>query len=77
MMSRHENAPSNKARTSFIYGPKEAIMTNAEMNFYHRLERIAQDKYYIFPQIHLSALLTNHTKGRYWKAAFQRINRHR
>ena len=50
-------------------------MTQAEAAFYDRLLNIAGNRYYIFPQIHLSSLLTNQTKGRYWKAAFQRINR--
>lgn len=58
----------------YRYARKEAIMTKAEAAFYGRLLSVAGDRYYIFPQIHLSALLTNQTKGRYWKAAFQRIN---
>ncbi|MEO6761578.1 MAG: DUF2726 domain-containing protein [Candidatus Saccharimonadales bacterium] len=59
----------------YFYSRKRTIMTDTETNFYHRLEVIAGDKYYIFPQIHLSALLENRTRGRYWKAAFQRANR--
>lgn len=50
-------------------------MTDAEKQFYHRLIAVCQEKYYIFPQIHLSALLYNQTKNRYRKVAFQRINR--
>ncbi len=59
----------------FFYSRKDGIMTQAEAKFFHRLQVVAGDRYYIFPQIHLSALLKNETKGRYWKAAFQRINR--
>ena len=59
----------------FLYSRKEALMTDAETRFFHRLQRVSEGKYYVFPQIHLSALLKNETKGRYWKAAFQRINR--
>lgn len=59
----------------YTYARKDAIMTTVEAAFYSRLLSVAGDKYYIFPQIHLSALLRNQTKGRYWKAAFQRINR--
>ena len=60
---------------NFLYSRKEALMTDAETRFFHRLQRVSEGKYYVFPQIHLSALLKNETKGRYWKAAFQRINR--
>ena len=59
----------------YHYGRKDAVMTSVEASFYNVLLRVAGDRYYIFPQIHLSALLTNQTRGRYWKAAFQRINR--
>lgn len=59
----------------FFYSRKDGIMTQAEAKFFHRMQVVAGDRYYIFPQIHLSALLKNETKGRYWKAAFQRINR--
>ncbi len=61
--------------TDYQYARKDAVMTQAEAKFYNRLLSVAGDRYYIFPQIHLSSLLTNQTKGRYWKAAFQRINR--
>lgn len=61
--------------STYVYARKGAVMTAAEAAFYHRLLSVAGDRYYVFPQIHLSALLTNQTKGRYWKAAFQRINR--
>ena len=59
----------------FIYSRKDSIMTDAEARFFHRLQYITEDRYFVFPQIHLSALLKNDTKGKYWKAAFQRINR--
>lgn len=62
-------------KAEYIYSRKEAVMTAMEASFYHRLETVVEGRYYIFPQIHLSALLVNQTKGKYWKAAFQRINR--
>ena len=64
-----------KSATEYHYARKDAVMTQAETAFYNRLLNVAGDRYYIFPQMHLSSLLTNQTKGRYWKAAFQRINR--
>lgn len=69
--SKSESVPGSE----YQYGRKEALMTEREAAFYHRLNAVAGDRYFIFPQIHLSALLINKTKGRYWKAAFQRINR--
>lgn len=61
--------------STYLYSRKDAIMTDAEAKFFHRLQNISEGKYYVFPQIHLSSLLKNETKGKYWKAAFQRINR--
>ncbi len=63
------------AMKKYFYSRKDGVMTQAEAKFFHRLQIVAGDRYYIFPQIHLSALLKNETKGKYWKAAFQRINR--
>jgi hypothetical protein len=67
--------PSQMAAQRYFYSKKDAIMTPAETAFYKRLAHITAGKYIVFPQIHLSALLKNETKGKYWKAAFQRINR--
>lgn len=67
--------PSQMATQRYLYSKKDAIMTPAETAFYKRLAHITAGKYIVFPQIHLSALLKNETKGKYWKAAFQRINR--
>ena len=67
--------PSQMAAQRYFYSKKDAIMTPAEAAFYKRLAHITAGKYIVFPQIHLSALLKNETKGKYWKAAFQRINR--
>lgn len=73
--AKNVSSPSKKVKAQYLYSRKSALMTAAEASFYRRLETVASDRYYIFPQIHLSALLINQTKGRYWKAAFQRINR--
>lgn len=64
-----------KLANAYEYSRKESVMTAAEAAFYRRLLLVAGDRYFIFPQVHLSSLLINQTKGRYWKAAFQRINR--
>ncbi len=66
---------SSKAQAQYFYSRKDNIMTEAELKFFRRLQTVAAGKYLVFPQIHLSALLKNETKGRHYKAAFQRINR--
>lgn len=49
-------------------------MTVHERIFFDRLTGLIGHGFYIFPQIHLSSLLLNKTKGKYYRAAFQRIN---
>lgn len=58
----------------YKYAPKESIMTQAEGEFFWKLQNIVQDRYFIFPQVHLSALLDHHIKGQDWKYAFRHIN---
>lgn len=58
----------------YFYIRKDRLMTPAEVNFFKRLEGLVRDKYYVFPQVHLSSLVINKTKGRYYRAAFQKIN---
>src|SRR5690606_9775439 len=59
----------------YFYSRKDHLMTDTEWRFYERLTQIAADRYYVFPQIHLSSLLKNEARGKYYKLAFQRINR--
>lgn len=59
----------------YFYSRKNNIMTAAEWRFFEKLNRVVAGRYYVFPQIHLSSLLKNNTRGRYYKLAFQRINR--
>lgn len=74
-MKKEVTSAHGSLTTQFFYSRKDNIMTDAEAQFFNRLQRISLDKYYVFPQIHLSAMLKNETKGKYWKAAYQRINR--
>lgn len=73
--AKSANKPENGSEQRYFYSKKDAMMTSAETAFYKRLVGITAGKYVVFPQIHLSALMKNETKGKYWKAAFQRINR--
>jgi len=62
-------------RKEYDYARRAYIMTQAEMNLFRRLEKVAADRYYIFPQVHLSSLLNHTVKGQNWKAALSAIQR--
>lgn len=62
------------AAIKYSYGSKRMIMTNAESEFFVTLHRAVQERYYVFPQVHLSALLEHKVKGQNWHAAFRHIN---
>ena len=49
-------------------------MTKSENDFFRMLNNVAGDRYFIFPQAHLSAILDERVKGQNWKAAFRHIN---
>ena len=58
----------------YKYQAKPYFMTKAENDFFRMLVNVAGDRYFIFPQAHLSALLDEKVKGQNWKAAFKHIN---
>lgn len=70
-----EPQTSRRVSPYYRYTRKSYIMTEPEAHFYRRLQNIANDKYLVFPQIHLSSLANNITAGKYRKLGFQRINR--
>jgi hypothetical protein len=49
-------------------------MTRAEDEFFLKLERAVDERYYVFPQVHLSSLLDHHVDGQDWGYAFRHIN---
>ena len=59
----------------YRYTRKNYIMTRAESELFRRLENIAGTKYYVFPQIHLSSLLSHAVNGQDWRAALAKIQR--
>ena len=71
---KNSSKQASKNFVNYQYGPKDSVMTSAEVSFFKRLERVADGRYHIFPQIHLSSLMINKTDGRYHKAAFNKIN---
>ena len=60
---------------SYSYTRRNFIMTQAESSLFQRLWRIAGDRYFIFPQVHLSSLLDHKVKGQDWRAALSAIQR--
>ena len=49
-------------------------MTKTESDFFTKLERVVSERYYVFPQVHLSSLLDHRVKGQEWSYAFRHIN---
>jgi hypothetical protein len=59
---------------TYSYTAKPLIMTKTESEFFIKLDRAVYERYYVFPQVHLSALLDHRVKGQEWKYAFSHIN---
>lgn len=69
------NKESTKIKKStYRYFAKNTIMTERENKFFKQLNEILGNKWFIIPQVHLSALLNHKVKGQNWKAAFRHIN---
>lgn len=68
------NASSEIKKSNYRYYSKPYIMTERENKFFTTLNEIFGSKWYVVPQVHLSALLNYKVKGQNWKAAFRHIN---
>lgn len=62
------------AKVPYVYTRKNTLMSSSEIEFYKILEAAAEERYYIFPQVHLSAILEHKIKGQNWSGAFKHIN---
>ena len=58
----------------YSYTAKSLMMTRTESEFFSKLDRVVNERYHVFPQVHLSALLEHKVKGQDWKFAFRHIN---
>lgn len=58
----------------YTYEAKSLPMTKTEADFFLKLERAVNERYYVFPQVHLSAILDYKVKGQDWNYAFRHIN---
>ena len=73
--ARQAPAAATIEKTVYSYGRKDYLMTKAENDFFAVLKESLQERYQIFPQVHLSALLDEtKVKGQNWNAAFRHIN---
>lgn len=59
----------------YEYRKKEFLMTRAEHECFDALMTAVGDKYYVFPQVHLSDILDHQVKGQGWQGARSHINR--
>lgn len=78
LISRLSSASNNKKKVfknnTYDYFAKPSLMSKTEGEFFAKLERIVRERYYIFPQVHLSAILDHRVKGQEWNYAFRHIN---
>lgn len=58
----------------YNYSAKSLLMTRTEAEFFTKLDMAVRERYYVFPQVHLSALLDHKIKGQDWRFAFRHIN---
>lgn len=65
----------NKNLKGYRYTRKTYLMTKGENEFFQILFKIIDNKYHIFPQIHLISLLEHKIAGQSWKGAKSHIDR--
>ena len=61
-------------KSQYKYYAKSYVMTSRENECFKILNEIFSSKWFVVPQIHLSALLDYRVKGQNWNAAFRHIN---
>lgn len=59
---------------TYAYSAKKSLMSKTEADFFIKLEHAVNERYYVFPQVHLSALLDHKVEGQEWRYAFRHIN---
>ncbi len=64
-----------KGKSKYPYSKKDYLLSKAETSFFRVLEQAIGNKYYIFPQVHLSDLVyVKSSRGEYYKY-FNKIDR--
>ncbi len=65
---------SKPEKPKYFYSAKKHLMTTSEEEFFRTLCKLFVNRCYVFPQVHLSAVLNHKTRGQDWRAAFFHIN---
>ena len=63
-------------RSTYRYKAKEHLMTASEEKFFMLLSNVVKERYVVFPQIHLSAILDHKIDGQDYKWAFRNIHQY-
>jgi very-short-patch-repair endonuclease len=58
----------------YKYKQKIFFMSRAEHECYNALLVAVGDKYYVFPQVHLTSIIDNKVIGQSWNGSFRHIN---
>lgn len=74
LTGRRSSGRVAKEATVYYYHRKDYLMTKSENDFFIVLKELLQDRYQVFPQIHLSAVLDQKVKGQNWNSALRHIN---
>lgn len=72
----YTSSPRRKVfkNNTYSYLSRASPMTKTEGEFFFKLDRLVSDRYYIFPQVHLSSIFDHRVEGQEWKYAFRHIN---
>lgn len=71
-LSRHKRKIHKN--NTYAYTAKETPMTRTEAVFFVKLNNAVESRYYVFPQVHLSAILRSNASGKDWSYSFSHIN---
>jgi very-short-patch-repair endonuclease len=66
--------PPIKEKAEYIYKTKEYVMSKPEQICFNVFKEVIGEKYYIFPQVHLSTFLDHKIVGQNWWGAFRHID---
>lgn len=70
-----KNKGPGKSENKYHYKRKTYLLTQNEKDFYKTLEEVIDNKYYIFPQVHISSIVYPNVKGKNYYAALNHVNR--
>jgi very-short-patch-repair endonuclease len=63
-----------RKKFGYEYRKRNFFMTKSESEFFHILQNVIGEKYYIFAQVHLPTLVDHKIKGQNWFGAFRHIS---